>query len=87
MRTITWGRYDGLQIPIDHITDEHLANIIHHIHEYSTHYPVYVLEIMIAEAHKRNLTEDFLAQKYHYEGYEQCQQAIKDAGMRKTSEL
>lgn len=50
-----WTTRDGRKIRIKNLTNEHLVNIIWHIHDYSRWYPVGTREQFINEAEYRNI--------------------------------
>lgn len=72
-----WTSYDGKQTELSELSNEHLANIINHIKTYPRYYTVATLSIMLDEAKFRGLSDEFLAEHYMYEGYEECQAKIR----------
>ena len=59
-RKLKWGTADGRSIPIEELSDTHLANIINHCQDHSECYPSEVVRLLKAEAESRKLTSLFL---------------------------
>lgn len=60
-RTIRWGTANGRIIEIGDLTDDHLANVIHHCQQTPQVYPANFIPMLLREADSRNLTEYFLS--------------------------